>query len=78
MNFAGVRKGEMYRRLRRAWEKEPGHSRVAFVNAITRAAHEEPWQRWTDEEDLERTGGRLLYAKVWNVDITPEQAATFN
>ncbi len=77
VHVSGVKKTEMYQRLRRAWEKEPGYSRTAFVNAVTRAAHEEPWKRWTDEEDLERTGGRLLYAKVWNVDITPEQAATF-
>lgn len=77
VHVSGVKKTEMYERLRRAWEKEPGYSRTAFVNAVTRAAHEEPWQRWTDEEDLERTGGRLLYAKVWNVDISPEQAATF-
>ncbi len=76
VHVSGVRKAEMYKRLKRAWEKEPGHSRVAFVNAVTRAAQEEPWKRWTDEEDLERVGGRLLYAKVWNVDITPEQAAT--
>ncbi len=76
VHVSGVKKEEMYKRLRRAWEKEPGHSRTAFVNAVTRAAHEEPWKRWTDEEDLERTGGRLLYAKVWNVDITPEQAAS--
>lgn len=76
VHIPGVKKSEMYQRLRRAWEKEPGHSRTAFVNAVTRAAHEESWQRWTDEEDLERLGGRLLYAKVWNVDITPEDAAT--
>lgn len=76
VHVSGVRKDEMYKRLKRAWEKEPGHSRVSFVNAVTRVAHEEPWKRWTDQEDLERTGGRLLYAKVWNVDITPEQAAT--
>jgi hypothetical protein len=76
VHVSGVKKEEMYARLKRAWDKEEGYSRNAFVNAVTRAAHEESWQRWTDEEDLERTGGRLLYAKVWNVEITPEQAAS--
>jgi hypothetical protein len=76
VHVSGVKKEEMYKRLLRAWEKEPGHNRNAFVNAVTRAAHEESWNRWTDAEDLERLGGRLLYAKQWNVDITPEQAAT--
>jgi hypothetical protein len=74
VHIPGVKKEEMYRRLRRAWEKEPGNNRTAFANAVTRSAHEETWQRWTDSQDLERLGGKLLYAKVWNVGITPEQA----
>jgi hypothetical protein len=74
VHIPGVKKEEMYKRLRRAWEKEPGNNRTAFVNAVTRSAHEETWQRWTDSQDLERLGGKLLYAKVWNVEITPEQA----
>ena len=76
VHVSGVKKEEMYQRLKRAWEKEPGVNRNAFVNAVTRAAHEESWNRWTDSEDLERLGGRLLYAKQWNVEITPEQAAS--
>jgi hypothetical protein len=76
VHVSGVKKEEMYKRLLRAWEKEPGVNRNAFVNAITRAAHEESWNRWTVSEDLERLGGRLLYAKQWNVEITPEQAAS--
>ena len=74
VHIPGVKKEEMYKRLRRAWDKEPGHNRTAFVNAVTRCAHEETWQRWTDCQDLERLGGKLLYAKVWNVEITPENA----
>jgi hypothetical protein len=76
VHVSGVKKEEMYERLKRAWEKEPGVTRNSFVNAVTRAAHEESWNRWTDSEDLERLGGRLLYAKQWNVEVTPEQAAS--
>jgi hypothetical protein len=72
---AGVEPEAMQERLRRAWDKEPGYSRNAFINAITRCAHEEEWQRWSDVEDLESTAGELLFQKVWNcvppVEIDP-------
>lgn len=76
VHVPGVSKKEMYARLTRAWQEEPGHSRTAVVNAVTRAAHEEKWRRWTDTEDLERVGGELLYAKRWNLDLTEAQAET--
>jgi hypothetical protein len=62
---------EMFQRLKRAWEMEPGYSKTAYVNAVTRAAHENPWGKWTDVEDLEEVGGQLLYQPVWNV-VIPE------
>lgn len=63
---AGVDPEDMQARLRRAWDREPGYNRNAFINAITRCAHEETWQRWSDVEDLESTAGELLFQKVWN------------
>jgi hypothetical protein len=51
----------------RAWDVEPGYSKAAIVNAVTRAAHTEEWRSWTTSEDLERAAGELLYARVWNV-----------
>jgi hypothetical protein len=72
---AGVEPEVMQERLRRAWDKEPGYSRNAFLNAITRCAHEEEWQRWSDVEDLESTAGELLFARTWNcvppADVDP-------
>jgi hypothetical protein len=62
---------EMFGRLKRAWEMEPGYSKTSIVNAVTRAAHENPWGRWTDVQDLEETGGQLLFQPVWNV-VVPE------
>jgi hypothetical protein len=76
VHVSGVKKADMYKRLLEAWQKEPGDDRNSFVNAVTRAAHEQPWNRWTTAEDLERLGGRLLFAKAWNVEITPEQSAS--
>lgn len=69
VHVAGVKPDEMMARLMRAYQAEPGYGRDAVVNAVTRCAHTEEWARWTDVEDLERKGGELLFAKVWNVGI---------
>ncbi len=60
---------EMVERLQRAWDVEPGYSKTAIVNAVTRAANTEEWRSWSTSEDLERAAGELLYAKVWNVQM---------
>lgn len=62
----------MFERLMRAWQMEPGYSKTAVVNAVTRAAHENPWTKWEAVEALETTGGALLYQPVWNVRL-PEK-----
>ena len=72
VHAAHVGPEEMFNRLMRAWQIEPGYDKTAIVNAVTRSAHENPWAKWTDVEDLERTGGELLFAKVWDVGI-PEK-----
>jgi len=64
---------EMFNRLTSAWQAEPGYDKTAIVNAVTRAAHENPWAKWTDVEDLERVGGELLFAPKWDIQI-PEKA----
>lgn len=69
VHVPGVGAADMHERLMRAWQAEPGYSKASIVNAVTRAAHESTWSRWTDVEDLETTGGALLYAPVWNVKI---------
>lgn len=69
VHISGVKPNDMFDRLMRAYQAEPGYGKTAIVNAVTRAAHTEEWARWTDVEDLERKGGELLFAKVWNVAI---------
>lgn len=69
----GVGVDGMVERLQRAWDQEPGYSKAAFVNAITRAAHEEPWTTPWVTEEIERSAGELLYAKVWNVQLPEVQ-----
>jgi hypothetical protein len=69
VHVPGVTPDEMVERLQRAWDFEPGYSKTAIVNSITRAAHTEEWRSWTTAEDLERTAGELLYARVWNVQV---------
>jgi hypothetical protein len=68
----GVSADAMVEKLQRAWDAEPGYSKTAFINAITRAAHKESWESPWTTEDLERTAGQLLYAKVWNVALPEE------
>jgi hypothetical protein len=71
----GVKPDAMAERLQRAWDQEPGYSKTAIVNAITRSAHEDPWATPWVTEDLERTAGELLFAKVWNVQTTSGSVA---
>lgn len=72
VHVSGVKPEEMFEKLLRAYQAEPGYGRDAIVNAVTRCAHTETWSRWTDVEDLERKGGELLFAKAWNVAISDE------
>lgn len=70
VHATGVKPEEMYERLLRAYQAEPGYGKDAIVNAVTRCAHTETWGKWTDVEEMERKGGELLFAKVWNVAIS--------
>ena len=67
VHVPGIAADDMVERLQRAWDVEPGYSKTAIVNAVTRAAHTEEWRSWTTSEELERAAGELLYARVWNV-----------
>lgn len=69
VHVSGVKPEDMFDRLMRAYQAEPGYGKDAIVNAVTRAAHTEEWGRWTDVEDMERTGGALLFQPVWNIAI---------
>jgi hypothetical protein len=69
VHVSGVKPEDMFERLMRAYQAEPGYGKDAIVNAVTRAAHTEEWNRWTDVEDMERTGGALLFQPVWNIKI---------
>lgn len=75
VHVPGVAAPEMFARLMRAWQEEPGYQKTDIVNAVTRAAHAESWRRWTDVEEMETTGGRLLYQPVWNVEISDADRA---
>jgi hypothetical protein len=72
----GVKPDDMVQKLVRAFDREPNRTKAGILNAVTRAAHEEPWKVWTTEEDLERAAGEMLFAKVWNVQL-PEEVDPF-
>lgn len=74
VSATGVRPDEMVKRLHTAWEREPGYSKTAILNAITRSAHEQTWSSWADQEELESAAGELLYQKVWNLDTGSRSA----
>lgn len=74
VHVPGVSPADMMERLTRAYQAEPGYGKTAIVNAVTRAAHEESWGSWSDVEDLERTGGALLFQPVWNIAIPEDEA----
>ena len=60
---------DMGERLFRAWEKEPGYQRTSFVNAITRAAHEETWHAIDVGDTVALQGSNLLFRKDWKVSF---------
>lgn len=65
VHVPGVRPEEMVQRLMKAWNKEPGRYKTAFLNAITRCAHEESWDSPWITDDLESAAGEMLMATVW-------------
>lgn len=69
-----VKPEDMIKRLHESWEREPGYSKTAILNAITRSAHEHTWSSWADTEELESQAGELLYQKVWNLDYSERSA----
>ena len=73
VHVPGIKPEEMMERLQRAYQAEPGYGKDAIVNAVTRAAHAETWGSWTDVEDMERTGGALLFQPVWNLAIPADE-----
>jgi hypothetical protein len=63
VSAAGVTDEQLVERLTSAWRKEPGYQKRDIINAITRAAHEEPW-RLGVTEDLEEQSRALLYNQL--------------
>lgn len=74
VSVVGIKPEDMVKRLHESWEREPGYSKTAILNAITRASHEHEWKSWSDSEDLESQAGELLYQRVWNLDIAERSA----
>jgi hypothetical protein len=74
VHVTGCKGEDLVKRLHESWEREPGYSKTAILNAITRAAHEHTWSSWSDSEDLESQAGELLYQKVWNLDYAEKSA----
>jgi hypothetical protein len=68
----GCGREDLIARLVRAWEKEPGYTKADLVNAISRAAHEEPWSNPWARSSLEEQAGQYLYNYV---QLAPYQAA---
>jgi hypothetical protein len=64
VHVAGYSRDEMVGRLLSAWHVEPGYSRAAVVNAVTRVAHESSWSSMWAASDLEEQAGQLLYQHV--------------
>ena len=62
----GVKPEEMVQRLQKAWDKEPGRFKTAYINAVSRMAHEESWDSPWVTSDLEAVAGDLMMQKVWN------------
>lgn len=65
----GISYTTMGSRLFEAWQREPGYMRSDFVNAITRAAHQNTWNSWDIEEKVTTQGSDLLFRKDWRLQF---------
>ncbi len=75
-HVTGLDSDDMVMRLMRAYEYEPGYTKTAFINAITRVAHSETWSGgWEASDELESAAGSLLFQENWNC-IPPKEATT--
>lgn len=61
----GESKETAIQRIHAAWEKEPGYTKMAMVNALSRAAHENRWSSPWASQTLEQSAGELLYNKLY-------------
>lgn len=68
----GVSVTDQVDRLMDSFEREPGYTRSAFINAVTRTAHEYNFENPWTQDALEETAGELLYNRVWNVYVPDE------
>lgn len=73
VHVPGVRPVDLVEKLTKAWQAEPGYTKTAYVNAVTRMAHQESWRTWTTTEDLETKASELLFAKEWKVALPEKQ-----
>lgn len=76
VNVVGYDTDELVNKLMASYEKEPGFTKTAYVNAVTRMAHESEWADMDTVSDLESLGGELLFSKSWN--CVPPQEKTIN
>lgn len=60
----GVSQKDMVNRLFLAWQMEPGFTRAAICNAITRSAHMDKWSNIWATSQMEEQGGAFLYARL--------------
>lgn len=64
IKIPGIKADEMKAKLVRAWEVEPSNSKRGIINAMTRAAHSNPWVNPWARQELEAQAGELLYVSV--------------
>jgi hypothetical protein len=51
----------LVKRYYTAWQRDPGYSRLHFVNALTRAAHEATWASPWVQRDVEQSAAQLVF-----------------
>jgi len=60
LRITGVKPVALADRVSRAWEREGDRTQRGIANAVTRAAHTEPWPSIWSGRELERQGSLLL------------------
>lgn len=61
----GVEADDLSDRLFAAWTAEPGYTKADILNAVTRAAHSNPWSNPWAAQSLSDQAGELLYQNVY-------------
>ncbi len=69
VRLPGLRADQAEEALMKAYQVEPGYTRTAYINMITRAAHQVRFGNFWAAEQIEEQAGELLYVRTFYTPV---------